>query len=113
MGSLIGWIEALNRMPDVVGVAKLRTAMIGNPAVLRVLSLYLLAFAWLVYRWTTRRRRRRRTSSHGLPRARGLLRSLSAVAFLALGILLALGVLLAVTAACGPLHLPLGRPFLI
>lgn len=89
MGLLVGWIEALEQAAEAVEVAKLFRAMLEDPALLGVLPLYLLAFARLAHRWTTRRRPRRRRISQGLRLGAGLLHLLGAVALLALGLILA------------------------
>ena len=89
MGSLVGWIEALKHGPEVVGLARFLLAALQDQAILGVLPLYALAFAWLTHRWMPRGRPHRLTLSRGSHLGGGLLRLLGAVLFLALGLFLA------------------------
>lgn len=86
---MISWIEALKQGAEAVEATRLLTAVLKDPATLGVLPLYLAASAWLAHRLTTRRRPCRRRLSRARAPEVGLLRFLSAVAFLALGLLLA------------------------
>lgn len=90
MGAVVGRIEFLRQAIEAVHRLHGLVGPFADPAVLRIVPLYLLVFAWFAYRWTSRSRRRRRTSPRDRLRVgEGLLRPFGAAATLALALLFA------------------------
>ena len=87
MEQVIDWtlepLKQAGQIGDVIAAVPTDLDLLG------VASIYLLAFAWLAYRWVKLRRFRHHNPSCGIPVLEGPVRLLSAVLILAIGLLFA------------------------